>query len=248
MRFLMILSAMILYVTSAYALTPIKFSLDWKFEGPAAPYFVALDKGYFEAEGMDVTIDTGKGSLEAIPRVTGGAYEFGFADINSLIKFRDKNPTIDLKGILMVYNNPPFAIISLKKSGVMKPKDLEGRILGAPAPDGAYAQWKAFVAANNIKAKQVTIENVGFPVREPMLAAGEVDAITGFSFSSFLNLKSKGVKEEDINVMLMSDYGLKLYGNTVIVNPDFAAENPQLVKGFVRAIIRGWLDTIADPN
>ncbi|MGB0808651.1 MAG: ABC transporter substrate-binding protein, partial [bacterium] len=102
--------------------------------------------------------------------------------------------------------------------------------------------------ANNIKAKQVTIENVGFPVREPMLAAGEVDAITGFSFSSFLNLKSKGVKEEDINVMLMSDYGLKLYGNTVIVNPDFAAENPQLVKGFVRAIIRGWMDTIADPN
>ena len=248
MRFLMILLAAIMCVTSAFALTPIKFSLDWKFEGPAAPYFVALDKGYFEAEGLDVTIDTGKGSLEAIPRVTGGAYEFGFADINSLIKFRDKNPTIDLKGILMVYNNPPFAIISLNKSGVVRPKDLEGKILGAPAPDGAYAQWKAFVAANNIKANKVIIENVGFPVREPMLAAGEVDAITGFSFSAFLNLKSKGVKEEDINVMLMSDYGLKLYGNTVIVNPEFATENPQLVKGFVKAIIRGWLDTIADPN
>ncbi len=141
----------------------------------------------------------------------------------------------------MVYNNPPFAIISLKKSGVMKPKDLEGRILGAPAPDGAYAQWKAFVAANNIKAKQVTIENVGFPVREPMLAAGEVDAITGFRSHPFLNLKSKGVKEEDINVMLMSDYGLKLYGNTVIVNPDFAAENPQLVKDLSEQLfVAGW--------
>ena len=193
MRFLIILLATILYGTSTFALTPIKFSLDWKFEGPSAPYFVALDKGYFEAEEMDVTIDTGQGSLEAIPRVTGGAYEFGFADINSLIKFRDKNPTIDLKKFLMVYNNPPFAIISLKKSGVINPKDLEGRILGAPAPDGAYAQWKPFVAANNLESNQETIENVGFPVWEPMLAAGEVDAITGFSFSSFLNLKSKGV-------------------------------------------------------
>ena len=190
MRFLTILLANIMCVASAFALTPVKFSLDWKFEGPAAPYFVALDKKYFEAEGTDVTIDTGKGSLEAIPRVTGGAYEFGFADINSLIKFRDKNPTIDLKGILMVYNNPPFAIISLNKSGVVRPKDLEGKILGAPAPNGAYAQWKAFVAANNIKANKMIIENVGFPNREPMLAAGKMDAITGFSFSAFLNLKS----------------------------------------------------------
>lgn len=232
---------------SASALTPIKFSLDWKFEGPAAPYFVALDKGYYADEGLEVTIDTGNGSLEAIPRVTTGTYEFGFADINSLIKFRDKNPDVPLQGILMVYNNPPFAIVSLKKSGVLKPKDLEGRILGAPAPDGAYAQWKAFVAANNIDASKVTIENVGFPVREPMLAQGKVDAITGFSFSSFLNLKSKGVKDEDINVMLMSDYGLKLYGNTVIVNPAFAKANPELVKGFIRATIRGWQDTIVNP-
>ncbi len=231
----------------ASAQTAVKFSLDWKFEGPATPYFVALDKGYYKEEGLDVTIDTGKGSLEAIPRVTSGTYEFGFADINSLIKFRDKNPDIPLKGIMMVYNNPPFAIISLKSSGVMKPKDLEGRILGAPAPDGAYAQWKAFVSANGIAADKVTIENVGFPVREPMLAQGKVDAITGYSFSSFLNLKSKGVKPEDINVMLMSNYGLKLYGNTLIVNPAFAKANPKLVQGFVRATIKGWQDTIADP-
>ena len=93
----------------------------------------------------------------------------------------------------------------------------------------------------------MTIENVGFPVREPMLVAGQVDAITGYSFSSFLNLKSKGVAPEDIRVFLMSDYGLELYGNTVIVNPEFAAENPAAVSGFVRAIIRGWQDTVADP-
>ena len=225
----------------------IKFSLDWKFEGPSAAYLLALDKGYFADEGLDVTIDTGQGSLEAIPRVASGVYQFGFADINSLIKFRDKNPDVAIKGILMVYDAPPFAIVTLARTGIETPRDLEGRILGAPAPDGAYAQWKAFVKENAIDASKVTIENVGFPVREPMLVAGQVDAITGFSFSSFLNLKSKGVAPEDIRVFLMSDYGLDLYGNTVIVNPEFAAGNPDGVAGFVRAIIRGWQDTVADP-
>ena len=226
----------------------VKFSLDWKFEGPSAAYLLALDKGYYAAEGLDVTIDTGQGSLEAIPRVASGVYQFGFADINSLIKFQDKNPDVGIKGILMVYDAPPFAIVTLAKTGIETPRDLEGRILGAPAPDGAYAQWKAFVKENGIDASKVTIENVGFPLREPMLVSGQVDAITGFSFSSFLNLKAKGVPPDEIRVFLMSDYGLDLYGNTIIVNPEFAAENPEAVAGFVRATIKGWQDTVADPE
>ncbi|MGB0751235.1 MAG: ABC transporter substrate-binding protein, partial [Gammaproteobacteria bacterium] len=127
------------------------------------------------------------------------------------------------------------------------PKDLEGKTLGAPAPDGAYAQWDAFVKANNIDASKVKIENVGFPVREPMLAQGKVDAITGFSFSSYINLKSKGVGEEDISLILMRDYGLDLYGNVLIVNPDFAKSNPDAVKAFVKATIRGYQETAKNP-
>ncbi|ETW99574.1 MAG: ABC transporter substrate-binding protein [Candidatus Entotheonella factor] len=251
MRRLLCLAAVVtLFATVAASADQlaIKFSLDWKFEGPSAAYFVALDKGYYKAEGLDVTIDTGKGSLEAIPRVASGVYQLGFADINSLIKFRDKNPDVDIKGVLMVYDAPPFAIITLGKTGIKAPRDLEGRILGAPAPDGAYAQWKAFVKENGIDASKVKIENVGFPVREPMLVAGEVDAITGYSFSSFLNLKSKGIAPDQIRVLLMSNYGLDLYGNTIIVNPAFAAENPEAVRGFVRATIKGWQDTVADPE
>jgi NitT/TauT family transport system substrate-binding protein len=225
----------------------VKFSLDWKFEGPSAAYLLALDKGYYAEEGLDVTIDTGQGSLEAIPRVASGVYQFGFADINSLIKFRDQNPDVGIKGILMIYDAPPFAIVTLASTGIEEPRDLEGRILGAPAPDGAYAQWKAFVKENDIDASKVTIENIGFPVREPMLVAGKVDAITGFSFSSFLNLKANDVPPDEIRVFLMSDYGLDLYGNTIIVNPEFAAENPEAVAGFVRATIKGWQDTVADP-
>ena len=192
-------------------------------------------------------MDTGKGSLDAIPRVASGTYEMGNADINSLIKFRDKNPDLPVKAIFMLYNAPPFAIVGRKSLGINAPKDLEGKILGAPAPDGAYAQWNAFVKANGIDASQVTIENVGFPVREPMLAQGKVDAITGYAFSSFINLKANGVPEDDISVLLMREHGLDLYGNVILVNPKFAVENPEAVKGFLRATIKGFQATIADP-
>ena len=232
---------------AAAAETPVKFSLDWKFEGPAAPFLLALEKGYFTDEGLDVTIDTGAGSVEPINRVASGAYDMGFGDINSVLKFNDQNPSTPIKSIYMVYNKPAFAIVGRKSLGVSEPKDLEGRKLGAPAPDGAYAQWPIFVEANGIDAAAVTIENIGFPVREPMLATGQVDAITGFSFSSFINLKANGVPVDDIAVLLMADYGVDLYGNTIIVSPAFAEANPDAVKGFLRALNKGIGETITDP-
>jgi NitT/TauT family transport system substrate-binding protein len=231
----------------AKAETPIKFSLDWKFEGTQAPFLVALDKGYFKAEGLDVTVDTSGGSVEPINRIASGTYDMAFADFNSMIKFRDQNPQNPVKAVYMVYSNPPFAIVGRKSRGISDPKSLEGKKLGAPAPDGAYAQWPIFVAANGIDASKVTIMNIGFPVREPMLVSGDVDAITGFSFSSYINVKYSGIPQDDIVVMLMSDYGLKLYGNAILVNPKFAAEKPEAVKAFLRAFNKAMKDTAANP-
>src|SRR5919201_4929398 len=197
MRFAVLLAA-IFVSGAALAQTSIKFALDWRFEGPAAPYFVAIDKGYYKAEGLNVSIDPGSGSVEGINRVASGSYEMGFSDINSLIKYRDNPRNLPVKAVMMVYDTPAFSIITLKKNGIAKPKDLEGRVLGAPAGDGAWAQWPIFVQANKIDASKVKVENIGFPVREPMLAQGKVDAITGFWFSSYMNLKAVGVKDEDI--------------------------------------------------
>ena len=232
----------------ALAQVPVKFSLDSKFEGPSAPFVIALDKGYFKAEGLDVTIDTAAGSLEPITRVASGNYDMGFADINSLIKFRDQNPSAPIKAVFMVYNRPPFAIVTRKSRGVAVPKDLEGKKLGAPAADAAFAQWNVFVKANSLDASKVTVENVDFPVREPMLAAGQLDAITGYSFSSYVNLKDRGVPVDDLVVLLMADYGVNLYGNAVIVSPKFAAQHPEAVKGFLRALVKGLKDTVKNPT
>ena len=135
--------------------TSIRFRNDWKWEGQAAPLLMALDRGWYAEAGLDVAVDTGMGSREAIPRVAhGGNWHLGSADINSLIKFRDRNPDLLPTGVMMVYNEPPFAIIGRKSLGVTAPKDLEGKILGAPASDGAYAQWNTFARANGIDALQ----------------------------------------------------------------------------------------------
>ena len=233
---------------AAFAQTDVPFALDWKFEGPAAPYFVAIDKGHFEAADLSVEITAGQGSLDAIPKVATGAFPVGFADINSLIKFLDQNPGAPVTAVMMVYDKPPFAIIGRKSLGVETPKDLEGKVLGAPPPDGAWAQFPAFAIANDLNVDAITVEPVGFPTREPMLAEGNVAAVTGFSFSSYLNLVRLGVPEDDISTILMADYGVELYGNAIIANTDYAAANPEIITGFLGAIAAGWKDAIADPD
>ena len=149
---------------------------------------------------------------------------------------------------MMVYDKPPFAVIGRKSRGVSGPGDLEGSGLGAPPPDGAWAQFPSFAKANGIDINKVKVEPVGFPTREPMLAEGKVDSVTGFSFSSYLNLVRLGVPEEDISTILMADHGLKLYGNAVIVNTDYAKNNSDMVKKFLVAIGAGWRDAIKDPK
>ena len=246
-RFFLGLIASVMAASSTYAQTQVPFALDWKFEGPSAAYFAAIDNGHFADAGLEVEISPGKGSLDAIPKIATGAFPIGFADINSLVKFLDANPGAPVTAVMMIYDKPPFAVVGRASRGIEGPSSLEGKILGAPPPDGAWAQFPAFASANELDMSSITVEPVGFPTREPMLAEGNVDAITGFSFSSYLNLVRLGVPEDDIVVLLMADHGLSLYGNAIIVNTDYAKDNADVVTGFLGAVAKGWRDVIADP-
>ncbi len=237
-----------LFSITSYADTKIPFTLDWKFEGPSAPFFNAIDKGYFKEAGLDVEISPGKGSLDAIPKVATGSFPLGFADINSLIKFLDQNPGAPVTAIMMIYDKPPFAVIGRKSLGIKSPADLPGSVLGAPPPDGAWAQFPSFAKANDLDMNKIKVEPIGFPTREPMLAEGKVASVTGYSFSSFLNLVRLGVPEDDITTILMADHGLKLYGNAIIVNTDFASSNAKVVKSFLGAVGKGWKDAVSNPS
>jgi NitT/TauT family transport system substrate-binding protein len=231
----------------ATAQTNVRFLHEWRFEGHVAPFLVALDKGYYQAEGLNVTIDPGTGSLDSINRVATRAYDMSIADINSLVRYRDNPANTPLKAVMMVYDSPPFAILTLKKNNIRTPKDLEGKVLGAPAADGAWAQFPILAKVNNVDTSKVRVENVGFPVREALLAQGRVDAVTAFG-SNALGVVAQGVPESEVVVMMMRRYGLDLYGSAILANPDFIKAQPKAVAGFVRALIRGFQETFRDPD
>lgn len=227
--------------------TPIKFQLDWRFEGPSALFLVPVAKGYFKDAKLDVTVDAGNGSGGAVTRVASGTYDMGFADLAALMEFHANNPDAPNKpvAVMMVYNNTPASVMALKKSGIKTPADLAGKKLGAPVFDAGRRAFPIFQKANNISSVNWTAMDP--PLRETMLVRGDVDAITGFTFTSLLNIEARGVKAADVVVMQYPDFGVKLYGNAIIASPKMIKERPEAVRAFLAAFAKGAKDVIADP-
>jgi NitT/TauT family transport system substrate-binding protein len=249
---LMVCAALVMAVSGAApalaADTLIDFSLDRAIDGAAAPFLVPLDRGWYRAAHVNVSIGPGKDMMEPITRVASGQSDMALADLNALIKYRDTHPKAPIKAVFMLYNRPAYAIIARKGRGIAAPKDMEGKRLGMPPGDPAAAQWPVFAKLNKIDTAKVKIETISKPIREPMLASGQIDAVTGQAYSVFIDLEAKGVPMEDIGIMRMANYGLALYGQAVVVNTDFAARHPDAVKGFLVAFLRGLKESIASPG
>lgn len=168
----------------AQSATPIKFQLDWRFEGPAAFFLAPVAKGYFKDAKLDVTVDAGNGSGGAVTRVASSTYDMGFADLAALMEFHANNPDAPNKpvAVMMVYNNTPASVMSLKKSNIKTPADLNGKKIGAPGFDAGRRAFPIFAKANNVSG--VNWVSIDPALRETMLAKGDIDAITGFTFTS----------------------------------------------------------------
>ena len=188
-------------------------------------------------------MDPGQGSAGAVQRVATGAYQIGFADVNSTIEYNAKNPGKEVLCVFMAYDFAPFGVYALKKSGIKVPKDLEGKKLGAPVFDASFRLFPAFAKMNGITKWEHV--NLTPQLREQSLVQGTVDFISGHYFSSMLDLKARGVKFDDIVAMRYVDFGMDVYGNGIVVSPEMA-KNEKAVKGFIAATIKGWKDVIAD--
>jgi NitT/TauT family transport system substrate-binding protein len=227
----------------------IQFSLDRPIDAAAAPFVMAAASGLFGAEGLAVTTNIASGSADAIARVAAGTSDFALVDINELMRFRDKDKQggPKIKAVFVLFNKAPYSIIARISRGIRTLTDIEGKTLGVAEGDLSIRLWPAVASLNGIKLKSVKQSSISAAVREPMLSAGQVDAVTGFSYLSAINLRDRGVPADDLAVLKFADYGCEAYGFAVIANPQLSAAKPEAVKGFVRAVIGGMNLTVKDP-
>ena len=249
--FLKVVSALALTSAMGAAMaqsTAIKFQLDWRFEGPSALFLSPAAKGMFKDANLDVSIDAGNGSGGTVTRVASGTYDMGFADMAALMEFHANNPDAPNKpvAVMMVYNNTPASVMVLKKSGIKTLSDLSGKKFGAPVFDAGRRAFPIFSKANNITGAQWTAMDP--PLRETMLVRGDVDAITGFTFTSLINLEARGVTAPDVVVFPYADNGVKLYGNAIIASAKLVKENPAAIKAFLAAFAKGAREVVAKPD
>ena len=233
----------------AMAQTKVKMVLNWKFQGPQAWFFVAQDKGYFKAEGLDVEIDQGEGSGAPITKIASGAYTAGFGDLNALIDFASKRPAEAPVAVYMIYNTPPFTI-AVKKDGPIKtPRDFEGKTIGGPANDGALKLFPAFGKTAKFDTAKVNITNMAPNLREQMLKTGQVDGIFGYINTIWFSAKLVGLDpDKDLRFINYGSHGMDLYSNAVMFSRAFAKDNPKAVQGFVKALNRAIGDVLANPE
>lgn len=229
--------------------TRMKMVLNWRYQGPQSWFFIAQDKGYFKEAGVEVEIDQGDGSSAAVGKVASGAYDIGFGDMNALIQLAANKPGEAPIAVQMLFNSPPFTI-AVKKGGPIKtPKDLEGRTIGGPANDGALKLFPAFCKLTGVDMAKVNILNMQPNLRENMLQRDQVDGVFGFVNTIRFSARLANIDaDKDWRFINYGDFGMDLYSNTMIVSRKLAAANPQAVRGLLRAINRGLIDTIKDPK
>jgi NitT/TauT family transport system substrate-binding protein len=244
---LSLLALVVAFASPVQAASAVRLTLDKRMDGAAVPFAVAANRGLYRAENLEVTTGTVNSSTEALARLAKGDADIALADFNDLIRYRDGANGVPLKAVFILQNENGYAIVARRSRGVDSVTDLPGKTLGVAEGDLAIRMWPAVARHIGFDATKVKLEKIGAAVREPMLSAGQVDAVSGMSYASALNLRDRGVPQSDLVIIRFADFGDRSYGQALVVNPAFAAANPEAVAAFIRAVVNATRVALKDP-
>lgn len=232
----------------ASAQQPVKFVLDWAFQGHQAPFTMPVDDGTFAKLGLNVSVDRGVGSGDTVAKVASGSYDIGLADVYSMVRFNAQNPDRKLIGVMMVHDKSALSVGVMKKSGITRPSELNGKRFAAPVGDASRQLFPLFAAVHNIAQDKLNWSNISPELREPMLIRGETDAIAGHLTTILMNLRGLNIPQSDVLMMPYSDFGVPLYGHVLIVSPAYAEKNPEVIRKFIIGTVHGFNAMFHDPK
>lgn len=241
-------ACLITAANTAFAAEPVKFVMDWAFDGPQAIWTVAAQQQCFAKQGLDVKIDRGFGSSDAIGKVAAGAYDIGVADFSSIVAYDAAHPDAALKIVFVVSDRSPTSVSVLKTSGITKPKDLEGKRLADSPGEASRVLFPAFAKANGIDISKITWVSVAPNLRQASLLQGKADAAAGHMFTVLSGMKALGVDQDKVTTMEYAKYGVDVPGSSVIVKPQWASAHPKQLQGFLTCAAAGVRASIADPK
>ncbi len=225
------------YRARAASLKPVTLTLDWLYQGASAGFLVAHEKGFYSDAGLDVTVVAGKGSGTTAQLVASKATPLGFSDGFVVGNSIAKGMTIKTVGT--IYRRDPAAIMVLADSPIKTPKDLEGRSVAMTAGSAQFQQWPAFLKGAGVDGAKIQIVNIDPAGVGPALVSGKVDAIGGYVFSYAPSIEIRAKKE--LRLFWFADSGVTVVSNGIIVHQDLIKSDPDLIRAFVPAAIKGFI-------
>lgn len=234
--------------TNPQELKQVRVQLAFLMQSLDAPLIVAINKGYFTEEGLNVTYERGFGNADTISKLGTGKFDIGFSDMYDALEFNDKNPNDRIMAVSVIHNKAPFAILTLKQNGINSPQDLAGKRLGAPAGDGPRKLFPLFAKEVGIDPNSIQWTSMEPKLRESFLLQGKVDAISGFVTSALPSLLKGGKTLNYLNIFYYTDNGIDFYGNAILAKASFIEQNPEVMRSFVKAHMRGVQDVLKDPE
>jgi NitT/TauT family transport system substrate-binding protein len=223
----------------------LKFTLDFIPLGRHAPWYVALAKGYYKDEGLNVTIASARGTADSIRNLDSGTADVGFIDIPSLVAAGADNSSIRM--VAVNYQLPPYSVFSINPgANITRPQDMVGKEFSAGNASLIPRIHQAFMKQNGLDPSTLKIVNLDPGSLVAALAARRIQSIGLFAMSE--TAIKRAVQDGEVKHMLLADHGLDIYANGIGVRDDFLQKSPDAVRRFVRASLRGWKEALANPE
>jgi NitT/TauT family transport system substrate-binding protein len=229
--------------TTSFAADAVSFRLNWYLGGLHVPFYYGKERGIYAAEGIDLTINEGRGSANTVQVVAAGSDTFGLADSSSVILAATKGA--DVKSVMSLLNSTGFSVVSLAEAGIKTPKDLEGKSMAVTAGDPLGQLFQALAAVNKVDTTKITLIQVDPAAKVVTVLEKRADALLGGADDQYFLIKQKGMQPAALR---FSEWGANIVGMTIMTRTELIKSNPDLIRRFVRATAKSWEEAKKNPG